>query len=213
MRRFLVCLMMIVLPAALVLADAQGAMLQPYGNNVTVNGSALSKAGSIFAGDDIRTGADSGATITVEGSNVLLPANASVALGSNLMSVGCGGVSVSTTKGMSVQAGSVTISPASEKTTKFEVMQSSKWLQVVVREGKIFIRNGDQSEPLALSPGNSFTLKSAGSCTPPPAAAPKGQGMSNAKIIGISIGAGAAGLVGALVGTGFGRGHISPDVP
>lgn len=214
MRRLLACLMMVALPAAMLLADVKGAMLQPYGKNVTVNGGALPKAGSIFAGDKIRTGADSGATITVEGSNVLLPANASVELGSNLLNVGCGGAAVSTTKGMSIRAGSVTVSPSSDKATKFEVMQSAKWLQVVVREGKIFVRNGNQSEPLALAPGNSFTLKSAGTCAGLPAAAAQGGGMSNAAIAGISIGVGIAGVMGALVGGGaVERPVVSPDIP
>ena len=212
MRRLLVCLMMISLPAAMLLADAKGAMLQPYGNSVTVNGGALSKSGSIFAGDKIQTGADSGATITLDGSNVLLPANASVEFGGNLLNVGCGGASISTTKGLGVQAGSVNITPASDKATRFEVMQSAKWLQVVVREGKIFVRNADQSEPLALAPGNSFTLKSAGSCAPPPPAQANGGGMSNGAIAG-AIGATAAGVIGALAGTAFGRGQISPDIP
>ncbi|MGH9668641.1 MAG: hypothetical protein ACRD3A_00825 [Terriglobales bacterium] len=212
MRRLLVCLMMIALPAALVLADAKGAMLQPHGN-VLVNGGEFSKSGSIFAGDKVQTGADSAATITVEGSSVLLPARASVELGDNLLNVGCGGAAISTTKGMGVQAGRVTISPASDKATKFEVMQSAKWLQVVVREGKIFVRNGNQSEPLALAPGNSFTLKSAGSCALPPVAQADGGGLSNGAIAGIAVGAAAAGAVGGLAGTAFGRGHISPDFP
>lgn len=211
MRRLLVCLMMVVLPAAMLLADVKGAIVQPHGK-VVVNGSALTKAGGIFAGDKIQTGADSAATITVEGSNVLLPASASVELGDNLLNVGCGGASISTTKGMSVQAGSVTVSPASEQATKFEVMQSAKWLQVVVREGKIFVHNGDQSEPLALTPGNSFTLKSAGTCAPLTPAAANGGG--NGAAAGLGIAAGAAGAVGAIMaGGGAGRGVISPAVP
>ena len=88
MRRLLVCLMMVALPAALLLGDAKGAMLHPHGK-VLVNGGEFSKSGSIFAGDKVQTGADSAATITVEGSSVLLPARASVELGDNLLRVGC----------------------------------------------------------------------------------------------------------------------------
>ncbi len=203
MRRLLVYLITVALPTAMLLADVQGAMMQPYGKKVTVNGSTLSKAGSIFAGDKIMTGRDSGATITVEGSNVLLPARASVELGNNLLRVDCGGASISTTRGMSVRAGNVTFSPVSEQATKFEVMQSSTWLQVVVREGKVLVRNGDQSQPMALAPGNSFTLKSAGRCA----------GDSNSGAIAGGIAGGAAGLVLALVRTAAARPTISPALP
>ena len=212
MRRFFVCLMMIALPAALVLADVKGAMLQPHGK-VLVNGGEFSKSGIIFVGDKVQTGADSAATITVEGSSVLLPARASVELGDNLLSVGCGGAAISTTRGMGVQAGSVTVSPASGEAAKFEVMQSATWLQVVVRQGKIFVRNGDKTETFSLAPGVSFTLKSSGGCSMPPSGA-----LSNGAIIGISIGAAAGGAVGALCVTLFcrttgERPAISPAFP
>jgi len=57
--------LVVLLPASVVLADATSAMLNATGN-VSVNGSPIERATAIFPGDKVQTGPNSIATLTSE---------------------------------------------------------------------------------------------------------------------------------------------------
>jgi len=132
LRRFLGYALIFLFPYSLFAADANGALL--YANGTTLlNGAGAPRSSPVFNGDEIRTAENSVANITAQGCSVLVLANSSVRFEGNAVQVNQGGVVVSTSKGMSARAGDLKIGPASEKSSKFEVVDNDGEVLIAAR--------------------------------------------------------------------------------
>jgi hypothetical protein len=140
-------LLMVVFPASLMGADSAAAMLYAKGT-AWLNGSTVPRSSAVFPGDLVQTKRDSLANINAPGSSVMILSDSLVKFEGNAVSVEHGGVTVATSKGMSTRAGEVTVAPASNGWTEFEVTDVNGQVQIVARKGDVSISNGSETTTL-----------------------------------------------------------------
>jgi hypothetical protein len=121
-----------------------GAVMHASGK-VQVNGTASREITTLFPGDSIEATEDSVANITSDGSSVLVMPNASVKFMGNDVELSEGGVSIATSEGMTVSADGLIISPAAQRQSKFEVVESDDLAVVAAREGSLSVADGQQT--------------------------------------------------------------------
>ena len=193
MSRAAVWMVVLSLTAAPVLADANAAMLHAKGK-ATVNGSTVSSSQAVFAGDQVRTGKDSSATLTLAGSIVTLPSESGVVFGNNALAVNEGGALIVTSRGMIVTAGGLRIQPADGQKGRFEVTQSGGKVRVSALQGRLAVSDGKQTT--MIDPGHQLTTADS-SLGHKPAAANSLSGTAMAVIVAVVAGA----SVGAIIAT------------
>jgi len=132
--------MILVFPAAMLLAETNGAMLYAKGG-VTINGSKVARSSAILAGDKVQTSANSAVSIASPGSTVLLPENSSVVYQGSSIKLDYGNVRVNTQKGMSTQFHSVSIAPA-RGSANYAIIQDQGKVQIAALTGTLAIRDG-----------------------------------------------------------------------
>jgi len=150
----LVWVLVVLLPASIVMADATSAMLSATGN-VSVNGSPIERATAIFPGDRVKTGPNSIATLTNEGSSVTVSGNSSLVFSKSFVNVLCGTALVSTSRGMSVRVSNLLVQPARGTQARFQITQDEGQLQIIAREGTLAVDNGATTS--SLQPGRMLT--------------------------------------------------------
>jgi hypothetical protein len=136
--------------------SASGAVLHASGK-VQVNGAGSREITALFPGDSIQTTEDSVANIVANGSSVLVEPNALVKFMGNAVELTEGSVSVATSEGMAVNAFGLTITPAVQKQSKFEVAEYEDSVVVVAREGSVSVADGQQTS--TVSEGQESTHK------------------------------------------------------
>jgi hypothetical protein len=146
MVRSFICWILIVLtPASLIAADADSGAAMLYGKGagtVWLNGKPLPHSSAVFPGDLIQTQAESVATLDASGSGVIVLQDSMVKFEGNAVSLQHGGVSVATSKGMVALAKAVTVTPASNAWTEFEVADTGGTVQVVASKGNVNVNCG-----------------------------------------------------------------------
>jgi hypothetical protein len=125
----------------MVMADAVSAMLVTNGS-VTVNGSPIERATTVFPGDKVQTGPNAVATLTSQGSAVTVGGNSSLVFSKSFVNVLCGTALVTTSRGMSARVSNLLVQPARGAQTRFEITQNEGQLQIIAREGTLAIDNG-----------------------------------------------------------------------
>jgi hypothetical protein len=162
MLRNVICWMMIaVTPAALVAADSGAAMLYGKGE-VWLNGRPLPRSSAVFPGDLIQTQPESLATLDASGSGVIVLPDSLIKFEENAVSLEHGSVSVATSHGMVAFARGVTVTPASNTWTEFEVVDASGTVQVVANKGDVNVNCGKGTA--TLSEGEQATPDQSGNC-------------------------------------------------
>jgi len=147
-------MMIAALPASLLAADSGAAMLYTKGT-AWLNGGAVPRSSAIFSGDLVQTRTDSVANINAAGSNVIILADSLVKFESETVSLEHGSVTVATSKGMSTKAGEVTVSPASNAWTEFQVTDTNGTVRIVAQKGDVSV--SDQSGTTTLPQGQQTT--------------------------------------------------------
>jgi hypothetical protein len=90
---------------------------------------------------------------------VVVPADSLVKFDGSAVSLEHGGLSVATSKGLSTHSGDITIVPASNGWTEFEVKQVSEGtVQVVAQKGDVNVSDGSSTS--TLSQGQQATVES-----------------------------------------------------
>jgi hypothetical protein len=146
--RILSCIMVVVFPITLLAADLPGAMLYSHGTAL-LNGNSISRSSAIFAGDLVQTSADSVANINAAGSSVLVLNESLVEYQGTTLKLEHGGVTVSTSKLLATQAGSVKVSPVASVWTEFEVRDVDGKVQILARKGDLTIKDDNGTTTLA----------------------------------------------------------------
>jgi hypothetical protein len=162
MARKVICWVMIaVTPAALFAADSGGAML--YGRGpVWLNGKPLPRSSAVFPGDLIQTQPESLATLDAPGSGVIVLPDSLVKFELNAVSLEHGSVSVATSHGMVALAREVTVTPASNKWTEFEVVDANGTVQIIASKGDVNVNCGKGTT--TLSEGEQVSRDESGNC-------------------------------------------------
>ena len=195
--------MVLLFPAATVLADVNTAMVHVVGN-VQVNGARTARPTALFAGDRVQTGADSAATLSTSGSTLLLGPASDMLFQGNTVLVRTGSVAVATSKGLAVQVGNLSIKPAKAERTRFEIRDEAGTLLIVAREGSLSVSNG--KDMVLVEPGQTLSQSADAKAPSMPRAT---SSMAPGLIIGLIIAAGVATGVGLLVGND----EVSPQAP
>jgi hypothetical protein len=148
LRILFCCMIMAVVPAALLAGETPAAML--YANGTAwLNGITAPRSSAIFAGDMVQTKSDAVVHINATGSSVLILSDSLVKFEGNAVSVEHGSVSVATSKSMGTRAGEVTVVPVSSAWTRFEVTDVNGTVQILARQGDVSVSNGTETTRLA----------------------------------------------------------------
>lgn len=150
-------------------ASPPQATVQAQGN-VTVNGSRVENTTTVFAGDKIQTAESSIANITAQGTMVQLSPNSSAIFSDKTLDLGCGSALVTTSLGEVVRVAGVTIMPATQSLTKFQVSQAPGALKVSAQEGSLIVDDGTKH---ALEAGKTMTMQRGGGACGPLAQVPQ----------------------------------------
>jgi hypothetical protein len=162
MLRNVICWAMIAItPAALVAADSSGAMVYGRGE-VWLNGKPIPRSSAVFPGDLIQTQPESLATLDASGSGVIVLPDSLVKFEANAVSLEHGSVSVATSHGMVARAREVTVTPASDKWTEFEVAEVNGTIQVFDNKGEVNVNCGKGTA--TLSEGEQASPDQSGNC-------------------------------------------------
>jgi hypothetical protein len=141
-------ILILIVPASTFAADSGSAMLYARGT-AWLNGSSVPKTSAVFPGDLVQTKPDSVANINAAGSNVIILPDSLVKFEGAAVSIEHGSVTVATSKGMTTRAGELTISPASNALTEFDVSDLNGTVQIVARKGDLSVSDGSQTSTLA----------------------------------------------------------------
>ena len=153
--RSALCLLLATLvPAQLLAADAASAMLYANGS-AWVNGSSVPKSAPVFAGDLVQTRPDSSVHISSTGSSVMVLADSLVKFEGPAVELQHGAVRVTTSKGLATHAGEVTVKPAGDGWTEFQVTDVDGTVQIAANKGDVTIQ--DQQGTTTLQQGQQTT--------------------------------------------------------
>jgi len=171
-----------------------GAVLHASGK-VQVNGAGSRVVTALFPGDSIRTTENSVANIVADGSSVLVMPDSLVKFVGPGVELSEGGVSVSTSKEMAVTAGDLTISPAAQKQSKFEVATSEDLVVIAAREGDLSVADGQQTSTVPQGQESSRKKKKKSGGAAPAAGGGHALSGKTLAIVGGASGATVAGLL------------------
>ena len=157
-QKSVVSLMLMICPGSLLAADNGAAMV--YTNRSTydivmkadygtfVNGTGIPKSSAIFPGDMIQTRPDALANIIATGTNIIVYSDSLIEYQGDKIKIDRGGMTVTTSKGMAMQGGEVTIKPALNTQTEYEVTDSEGTLHVIAHKGDVLIADDTTSTTL-----------------------------------------------------------------
>src|ERR1035441_7936196 len=154
-RISVLCLLLVVVFGASLLPAQSGAPTLYANGNVKVNGQAAGDSTSIFPGDKVDVTESSSVSINRSGSSVVVSPNSSIKYDSSSVEIMRGTARVSTSKGMSAQAGQITVAPKTG-VAKFDVLKLDDKVTVASREGALTVNEGGRT--ITLTPGSSVTL-------------------------------------------------------
>ncbi|MBZ5616175.1 MAG: FecR family protein [Acidobacteriia bacterium] len=140
-RSAVCCLLAILFPAQMMLAgETASAML--YTNGAAwLNGSEVPKSAAVFAGDMLQTRPDSTARIQSNGSSVMVLADSLVKFEGPAVELEHGAVRVTTSRGMAARAGDVTVKPAGDSWTEFQVTDVDGRMQIAANKGDLTVQD------------------------------------------------------------------------
>src|SRR5580692_3664202 len=141
LRSAVCCLLAILFPAQVMLAgETASAML--YTNGAAwLNGNDVPKSAAVFSGDLLQTRPDSTASIQSNGSNVMVLADSLVKFEGSAVELEHGSVRVTTSRGLATRAGDVTVKPAANTWTEFQVTDVDGRVQIAANKGDLTVQD------------------------------------------------------------------------
>ena len=186
-----------VFPSTLMAAESKpAAMLYAHGPT-TLNGNSVPSSSALFPGDLVQTDEHSVANINASGSVVLVRNESLVQYQGNTLTLKRGSITIATSKSLTARVGDVTVSPAGNVLTDFEITHANGKVQVAARTGNLVIT--DNTGTTQLAQGQETTRdgsqtqgndKEKGSASP----SPMSRGLMNSPIAIAIGGAAIAGL-------------------
>lgn len=153
-RNVLLWMMFAVLSLPLMAASPNAAMLYAKGTT-WLNGGVVPNSSAVFAGDLVQTKADSVANINASGTNVMILPDSLIKFEGGAVAVDRGGVTIKTVKGLQTRMDDVTVTPAANVMTEFDVSKANGKVMIMARKGDVSI--SDESGTVRLSQGQQTT--------------------------------------------------------
>ena len=202
--------MMLVFPAAMLMAETSNTMLYASGN-VTLNGTEVARSASVATGDKIETAGATATAVNQDGSKVTVNPYSAIRYESERVNVVRGTAAISTTDGMAAQAAQITVAPK-DKTATYEIARMNNNIVITSRTGALMVTEAGATTELASGSSSSRTAEPTPAPAPMPApqAAPvfPGSGLSGKQVFAIG-----AVVAGAAVATGLWAGMSAAGVP
>src|SRR5260370_13333332 len=140
--------LILILPVSLFAADRRAAMVYSHGTAL-LNGHSIARSSALFFGDLVQTNADSAANINASGSIVLVLNDSLVEYQDDAVKVEHGGVDISTSTLLATRAGAITVSPAANVWTEFEVRDVDGRVHIAPPKGDLTINEETGTTTLA----------------------------------------------------------------
>jgi hypothetical protein len=140
-RSAVCCLLVVLFPAQVMLAGETATAMLYTNGAAWLNGSEVPKSAAVFSGDLLQTRPDSTASIQSNGSNVMVLADSLVKFEGPAVEVEHGGVRVSTSHLLAARAGDVTIKPATDSWTEFQVTDVDGRVQIAANKGDVTVQD------------------------------------------------------------------------
>jgi ferric-dicitrate binding protein FerR (iron transport regulator) len=134
--------------------ETASAMLYTAGS-AWLNGSAVPRSAAVYSGDLLQTRSDSTANIQANGSSVMVMADSLVKFEGPAVELEHGGVRVTTSKALAAHAGDVTIKPAGNSWTEFQVVDVDGRVQIAANKGDVTVQ--DDQGTTTVSQGQQTT--------------------------------------------------------
>lgn len=147
LRRVVCWVMLAITPASVIASDEAAAMVYCKGT-VLLNGNPLPDSSAIQAGDSLQTAEDSIATITANGTSVIVEPGSSVKFAGNSLSLEQGSISVASSIGLITTAGIASVTPASGVWTEYEVTNINGTIEMRARKGNLNVNCGKETASL-----------------------------------------------------------------
>jgi hypothetical protein len=212
LRQLLSCVLVCLFSFSSLAADepAKPAAMLHASGKVEVNRSGTPGTMALFSGDSVNTQTDSVANITSGGTSILVMPNSSVKLQTNAVELSQGDVVIATSTGMAAKADELTITPASQKQSKFEVLENDDSVTVAAQQGNVTVSDGQQSSTV---PEGQQTTREKKNKKKAAGAVPGGSGgFLSGKTLAIIGGASGAALAGILITeSGSSKKCVSPS--
>lgn len=209
--KFLSIAMMLVFPAAMLVAETGNTMLYASGN-VMLNGKEVTRSASVAAGDKIETAGAAATTISQDGSKVTVTPYSAIRYAGSSVNVVKGSAAINTNDGLAAQAAQITVTPK-DKTATYEIARLDNNVVITSRTGALMVTSAGKTTELADGASSSLPADPAPAAAPTPAPAPQaapvfpGSGLSkkDAWIIAAVVG-------GASAATGLWAGMAAANV-
>ena len=153
-RSALCCLLALLVPVYVLGEESASAMLYTAGS-AWLNGNAVPKSAAVYSGDLLQTRSDSTASIQANGSSVMVMADSLVKFEGPAVELEHGGVRVTTSKALEAHAGDVTIKPAANSWTEFQVVDVDGRVQIAANKGDVTVQ--DDQGTTTVSQGQQTT--------------------------------------------------------
>src|ERR1039457_545763 len=140
LRSAVCCWLVFLFPAHMLGGESASAMLYTTGS-AWLNGSEVPKAAAVFSGDLLQTRSDSTASIQANGSSVMVMADSLVKFEGPAVEIEHGAVRVTTSRGLAARAGDVTVKPAANTWTEFQVTDVDGRVQIAANKGDVTVQD------------------------------------------------------------------------
>ena len=140
-RSTVCCLLAILFPAQVMLPGKTASAMLYTNGAAWLNGSEVPKSAAVFSGDMLQTRPDSTASIQSNGSNVMVLADSLVKFEGPAVELEHGSVRVTTSRGLAARAGDVTVKPASNSWTEFQVTDVDGRVQIAANKGDLTVQD------------------------------------------------------------------------
>jgi hypothetical protein len=207
-QKILSIAMMVLTPAAMLMAETGNTMLYASGN-VTLNGTEVARSASVTPGDRIDTAGATATTLSQDGSKVTVTPYSSVRYGSDAVRVDRGTAAITTTDGMTATAAQITVTPK-DKAATYEIARLNNQIVITSQTGALMVTEAGKTTELEAGASSSRTADPTPAPAPAPQAAPvfPGYDLTARQVFAI-----AAVVGGAAIACGLWCGMAAAGVP
>jgi len=162
--------MMLLTPAAMLMAETGNTMLYASGN-VTLNGKEVARSASVATGDKIETAGSAATAVSQDGSKVIVNPYSAIRYQSAGVDVVKGTAAISTTDGLPAQAAQITVTPK-DKAATYEIARLNNNVVITSHTGALMITEAGTTTELEAGSSSSRAAEPAPAPAPAPQAAP-----------------------------------------
>ncbi len=159
--------MMLLTPAAMLMAETGNTMLYASGN-VSLNGKEVTRSASVATGDKIETAGYAATTVSQDGSKVTVNPYSAIEVETAGVNVVKGTAAISTNDGMPAQAAQITVTPK-DKTATYEIARLNDNVVITSHSGALMITEAGATTELNAGASSSRAAEPTPAAVPAPA--------------------------------------------